>query len=268
MPASLSTIATYCGRIALGVFILWQLFYFAMANSLETLEVVTLRYPETSAAITKALDDSRNGRASPLGPLSPLVFAVDKYGQLTEQPQRWSLFAPNIGDQTTFLAYEFRWHGRDEAVWLLSDDEPADASAYVRFLGNRVRSLEQNLTLGFEFEAGEMEDQARQRWAGQIREKLARDFDILLAYSALRVAAFQQDYPEVAPPDDVLIHVRGYQIAAPHEISPAEGRAPYCLTIARWRPSAEYPTEALPLEAFDPVTQQFALQPWNNESQP
>jgi len=253
-------------RIALGVFIVWQLVYFAIANGLETLEVVTLRYPETAVAITKALDASRNGRESPLGPLAPVVFAVDKYGQLTEQPQRWSLFAPNISDQTAFLAYELHWDGWDESVWLLSEDEPKNAASYVRFLGSRLRSLEQNLTVGFSFEPGETEAQARQRWALQTREELSRDVDVLLAWSHLRLEAFQQAHQGVAPPDEVIIHIRGYQIAGPHEQMRAAGQSPYCLAIARWRPAAEYPAEVLPLEVFNHATQQFAFQPWNTES--
>ena len=253
-------------RIALGVFILWQLVYFTIANGLETLEVVTLRYPETADAITKALDASRSGRASPLGPLGPVVFAVDKYGQLTEQPQRWSLFAPNISDQTAFLAYELRWDGRDESFWLLSEDEPKNASRYWRFLGNRLRSLEQNLTLCFSLEVGESEDQARQRWAQETRAKMSRDVDVLLAWSRLRLAAFQQGHEGVAPPDEVILHVRGYQIAGPQERSSAAGQEPYCLVIARWRPAAEYPAEVLPLEVFNHATQQFAYQPWKTEN--
>ncbi|MCC9606098.1 hypothetical protein LOC68_19590 [Blastopirellula sp. JC732] len=256
-----------CGcSVALGSFIVWQLFYLTVANSLETLEVVTLRYPETSSAITKALDESRAGHRSALGGLSSLVYAVDKYGQVTEQPQRWSLFAPNINDQTTFLACEFRWNDSDQSTWLLSDNEPSDASSYLRYAGNRIRSIEQNLTLTFAFEPGESEADARQRWAEQIHDKLATDFDILMVWASLRVEEFQADYPYVATPDEVILHVRGFEIGAPGREAD-QTSLPYCMAIARWQPAVDYPRECLPLEAYDPVTEQFVYQTWPSESE-
>jgi len=259
----------HCWRIALGVLIVWQLFYLAVANSVETLEVVALRDPETAAAITEVLDESRRGERPPsLGPLSSLIFVLDKYGQLTEQPQRWSLFAPNIGNQTVFLAYELRFPGQEQSVWLYSEEEPADPSAYGRVLGNRVRSLEQNLTIGFCYLAGESEEQAHRRWGKEIRQKLASDFEVLISFTALRVEQFLQDYPQAPLPEEVILHIRGYEIPAPDEASSADSRTPYCLPLARWRPGAEYPSDVIPLEAFDPVTEQFVPQSFEMENQP
>ncbi|PQO26469.1 hypothetical protein [Blastopirellula marina] len=267
----MSTIQTIwrCGSgIALGTFIIWQLFYFTVANSLETLEVVTLRYPETSSAITKALDDSRAGKSpQALGGLSSLIYAVDKYGQVTEQPQRWSLFAPNINDQTSFLACEFRWHDSDQSTWLLSDNEPTDTSNYLRYAGNRVRSIEQNLTLSFSFAPGETEEAARRRWADQIREKMSTDFDILITWTASRIYEFQEDFPDMPTPDEVIIHVRGFEIGAPGAATASQTSPPYCIPLARWEPAADYPREYLPIEAYDPVTEQFVNQPWASESE-
>lgn len=255
--------------LALGLLILWQLVYLAIANSLETLEIVTHRFPETSAAITKILDESRAGEPQrPLGSLSSLIYVVDKYGQFTEQPQRWSLFAPNISDQTSFLAYELRWHGEEQSAWLLSDNEPENPAEYWRMLGNRVRSVEQNLTVSFSFDAGETEQEARERWAGQIRDKLARDHDILIAHAALRLLEFQADHPDAPVPDEVLIHIRGYQIAPPGADAAGQAFTPYQLAFARWRPTASYSPEVIPVEAFDPVTEQYVFQPWANEVQP
>ncbi|UUO07235.1 hypothetical protein M4951_02745 [Blastopirellula sp. J2-11] len=254
--------------IALGSFIVWQLFYLAVANSLETLEVVTLRFPETSSAITKALDESRAGNhPHELGGLSSLIYAVDKYGQVTEQPQRWSLFAPNINDQTAFLACEFRWNDSEQSTWLLSDNEPNDTSNYLRYAGNRTRSVEQNLILTFTFNTGETELEARQRWAKQIQDKLANDFDILTVWASLRVEEFLADFPNAPSPDEIVIHVRGYEIAAPGSDGPSQSPAPYCMAIARWTPAAEYPRDVIPIEVYDPVTEQFIYQPWASESE-
>lgn len=258
-------------QIGLGLFVVWQLFYLTIANSLETLEIVAHRFPTTSEAINKTLDECRAGSESrPLGPLSSLIFVVDKYGQLTEQPQRWSLFAPNISDQSSFLAYEFRWHGEKEgeveSVWLLSDDEPRDSSAYLRFLGSRMRSLEQNLSIEFSFDSNESKRDAQERWASQIREKLAKDHDVLLAWSALRVQAFHEDYPDTPIPDEVVIHVRGFVIFAPEAQHDAASYERYSLPLARWTPNVETKPDMLPIEGYDPVTEQFRSIPWGMEN--
>lgn len=259
----MTTMLNHWRQVSLGLFVVWQLVYFAIANGLETLEIVTHRFPAASEAITRSLDECRAGSETrPLGPLSSLVFVVDKYGQLTEQPQRWSLFAPNISDQSAFLAYEFRWDEREKSVWLLSDDEPQDSCAYWRFLGSRMRSLEQNLTVEFAFDANETESEAQQRWSRQIREKLEKDFDVLIAWSALRLQTFQKDYPDAAPPDEVIIHVRGFVIAAPGANAKDARHEPYSLPLARWRPEAQYSPDVLPIEGYDPVSEEFQTIPW------
>ncbi len=256
------------GNVGLGVFIIWQLFYLTIANSLETLEVVTHRYPETSESIASALDDSREGNhPTALGGLSSLVFVADKWGQLTEQPQRWSLFAPNIGDQTGFLACELRWNDVEDSAWLLSDNEPQDTTSYFRLAGNRLRSFEQNLAITFALHDGETELAAQERWGHQIQQKLASDYDVLIAWASSRVRDFQREHAGAPMPDEVILHVRGYQIPSPNSQAPADSDTPYSVAFARWIPSAQYPEDALPIEAFNPVTNQFELQPWTTETE-
>jgi len=249
--------------IGLGAFIIWQLIYLTLANALETAEVVMHRFPEYSKQYTAALDSSRSG-ADPtaLGGASSLIFFVDKYGQVTEQPQRWSLFAPNVSDQACFLACELKWEGMEESVWLLSENEPENTASYFRFGGNRLRSIEQNLAIGFTWTTGESERDAQERWGEQIKDKLAREYDILLAWVTLRVEAFLDNHINAPSPSEVIVHVRGYEIPTPGERS----GAPYSVALARWEPTAEYPEDYLPLEAFDPVANEFVLQPFAQSS--
>ncbi|QDU92620.1 hypothetical protein [Lignipirellula cremea] len=259
-----SSVFRRAAGVGLGAFIIWQLFYLTLANGLETLEVVMHRFPAISEKYTAALDDSRRG-ANPtaLAGASSLIFLIDKYGQITEQPQRWSLFAPNVADQSCFLACELRWEGIEESVWLLSENEPSNPDSYLRFGGNRLRSIEQNLAPGFSWRAGESELDAQTRWGQQIQDKLAREYDILQAWVALRVEAFLDLHSDAPAPSEVIVHVRGYEIPAPYAKRQDRPAAPYCVALARWVPSAEPPDDYLPLEAYDPVMNVFVLQPFD-----
>ncbi len=262
---SLDTAKWFLQR-CLGVFIIWQLFYMTIANSLETLEIVTHRMPETSERIGDAIQECRNGEQGIDVPgVSSLIYVVDKYGQFTEQPQRWSLFAPNIRTQSTFLALELRFDDFENSLWLLSDNEPVDTKSFFRVGGNRLRGIEQNLEINFAFSLDETEEVARERWREQIQEKLARDSEIMQAWIALRVKGFLEQNPQAPEPNEIVIHVRGYEIPSPDASIKEEAGKPYEMAIARWIPDHEYPEDVLPIEAFDPVTNQFVYQPWESE---
>ncbi len=262
---TLNTAKSFLQR-CLGVFIIWQLFYMTIANSLETLEIVTHRMPETSERIGNAIQKCRDGEQGIDVPgVSSLIYAVDKYGQFTEQPQRWSLFAPNIRNQSTFLALELRFDGMEDSLWLLSDNEPLDTKSFFRVGGNRLRGIEQNLEINFAFSLDETEEVARERWREQIHEKLARDSEILQAWVALRVEGFLKQNPQALQPSEIVIHVRGYEIPSPDAPIKDQAEKPYEMAIARWIPNQEYPENVLPVEAFDPVTNQFVYQPWESE---
>jgi len=269
--------ATFCSRLpaalkqlagaGLGAFIIWQILYLTIANGLETVEVVMHRFPAVSQSYTAALDESRLGsRPTGLGGASSLIFFVDKYGQVTAQPQRWSLFAPGVARQSCFLACELRWEGMEESLWLLSENEPQNPASYFRAGRSRLRSIEQGLAIGFTWQAGEPERDAQQRWGRQIRDKLARQYDILLAWVTLRVEAFLDKHPGAPSPSEVVIHVRGHEIDPPYANSTGTSSPPYCMPLARWKPTASYPGDCLPIEAYDPVAGEFVLQPWPTET--
>ena len=90
---------------------------------------------------------------------------------------------------------------------------------------------------------------------------------MLIAFTALRVEKFLEDYPQAPLPEEVILHIRGYEIPAPNAPA-AESRTPYCLPLARWRPGADHPPEVIPLEAYDPITEQFVPQRWATEYEP
>ncbi|MEM1067786.1 MAG: hypothetical protein AAGI63_02740 [Planctomycetota bacterium] len=254
--------------VLLGCFILWQLVYLTVANVVETAPVLLRRWPEKHQQFTSFIDQSRNAtEASKASGLAGLIRLTDRWGQRTAQPQRWSLFAPNVAKQTGFLALELKWHDVESSAWLYSDDEPVDSTSYWRASGNRFHNVEQNLRITFAVSQGESNDDARQRWSHQIQRKLETDCDVMMAWIRIRLIDFYADYPDVATPDEVILHCRGFQIPAPGQrVESPSAAVPYSLAIARWRPKLDVPVGVLPMEAFDPVEHRFVFQSYSAES--
>lgn len=256
------------GGVLLGVFIVWQLIYLSAAGAIETLEVVSERLPEeTATEIKRVVSESRHGRPATAVPgLGSLIYVVDKWGQVTEQPQRWCLFAPDVAKQATFLSLELCWHDEEQSIWLDSDNEPADPTSFFRIGRNRSRSFEQRLSMEFELHVGETVERARERWRARIAWKLADEYELLAAFATVRLDEFQRANPDIPRPDFVIFHVRGYQIAPPNSESVPTSE-PYQLPLARWVPDAEYPADVLPIEAYDPVADEFAALTWSTEDE-
>ncbi|MEM6688765.1 MAG: hypothetical protein AAF664_05010 [Planctomycetota bacterium] len=256
-----SIIERFSGLV-LGGFIIWQLGYLAIANVMETTPVVVRRWPETHQQVTNLIDQSRSEESSLNQSISSRVMqAVYRWGDRTAQPQRWSLFAPNIANQSGFLALELRWEGVDESSWWYSENEPLDPGSYWRATGNRFHNVEQNLRITFAVAEAESDADARKRWSDEIKRKLETHCDVMMAWMRIRLNDFHDAYPDVAVPDEVTLHCRGFQIRVPDSTGRTRNEAlPYTLAIARWRPSCESPPDVLPLEAFDHLENRFVQQ--------
>src|SRR5438094_7623764 len=113
----LATLARTAARLALGLFVAWQLLFLLSAN---------------------ALDLAGQGTAGPAGRLART------WGRLTGQPQTWQLFAPDVADLAGFPAVELRW-GPGRSRVLRSENEPADRHALFRAGRFRLRRYEPTL---------------------------------------------------------------------------------------------------------------------------
>src|SRR5919109_897836 len=106
-------------HIALGLFVLGQLVFLCVANVCGMLDHYARRgFPDRfEKPVDQAAPDASRARGH-LWKLNDAVNTIAWYwGQVTGQPQSWSLFAPNVGNECAFPALLIRW------------DEPFDSAS-------------------------------------------------------------------------------------------------------------------------------------------
>jgi hypothetical protein len=277
-------------QVVLGVFILGQLAFLLAANVLELLQAAREELPPEVAAVVEPIAPGWANEAGHIHDVIDLVRRLTKrWSQLTGQPQSWSLFAPNAGHNSTFVAVELRWDpspplalqvakhlaplafqylsgsallyvpgdvpAPPAPVVLLSENEAADINRYFRWGRFRLRRFEGNLDLALDIRPGETPAQARERWRDKIREHAAVDGDAMEAYVRWRWRHYQQLHPGQVAPQLVLL-VRRYAIVPPGE-GPPFWTGPHVTPLARWQPQAAGAPGDRPVEVYNPVTSQF-----------
>ncbi len=249
--------------VLLGGFIVWQLGFILAANFLPFLRRV--RPPESDATGTDAAGlgpEARLGTGRKV--LGILEETLGHWSNLTGQLQGWSLYAPHVPTQAVFVAVELRWDdpadwpGTDEeAVRLYSATEPRDPRRYFRpFCTFRLPAYEANLALvmwGWDEEAAAREPE---RWRQHIAAAVRRQYKPMHAYLRWRLAAFEEDHPEAAPPTQVILLARIYRIPAPDQPA-GDYPEPVEKPIALWRPGADDDPHYLPLESYNPTANCF-----------
>ncbi len=248
------------GQIWLGLFVVWQLFFMLAANGVDLLQRLGLVAREIEPAIpSKAVGRFTEG-GHVLEFLDGVGYLTARWGQLTGQPQGWSLYAPFIRREITFLALELHFDSSQEPVKLLSANEPADPGHFFRVAKSRLHQYEYRIEIALPSYAGKTPEELAEIWRTLIQDRVQRDWRYLLAYAKYRLTGWQKEHPGLPPPREVILSVRVYRIPPPGT-EPWMWIGPEERPIARWRPGAPTDGEHLPLEAFDPVTKQFrALQ--------
>ena len=249
--------------VLLGGFIVWQLGFILAANFLPFLHAV--RPQESDPPGTDAPGPGAEAR---LGAGRRVLGLLDEtlghWSNLTGQLQGWSLYAPYVPTQATFVAVELRWDdpadwpGTDEErVSLHSAIEPGDPRHYFRpFCTFRLPAYEANLGLVMwawdETSAAQEPDVWRQRIAAAVR----RQCKPIHAYLRWRLASFEGEHPEAAPPTQVILLAHIYRIPSPDQAA-GDYSEPVKKPIARWQPGADVPPGVLPLESYNPATDRF-----------
>src|SRR5207247_880114 len=107
-------------QVGLGLFILWQLCFLPWANFLGILEHARPEVHEWPA-VEKMAPHWACGEGRVYHTFRDVSRLTGAWSELTGQPQNWSLFAPVVGAEVTFVALELRW-----------DDDPSSARALAR----------------------------------------------------------------------------------------------------------------------------------------
>jgi hypothetical protein len=223
-------------QVFLGLFVIGQLTFLLSSNGI---------------ALFARIRESRDLSA----PVSAVADVDARWSRLTGQPQHWSLFAPQVDTATTFPAVELRWKNR-APVLLLSDNEPDNALRFFRSGGFRLRCYEDELAVPQLLPPDMILDDVVDRWRADIAAAVRRNWRPMRAFLRWRLMTYQREHPDVPPPDEVRLLARAYRIPEPGEDL---GKPPRLeqRPVARWRPRSADSPDYLPIEAYNPVIDQF-----------
>jgi hypothetical protein len=232
-------------QVFLGIFILWQMFFLFASNLVGLLGEVR---NETSyqknfprdwlGVITKTFPDWLNKEGHVHDALNVVKDLTTRWEQLAGQPQGWSLFAPEVTNQITFVAVELRWDDpqtskarRDRLApyppeLLLSENEPKDKTRFFRWGKFRLRKYESYLDTVLRVykaetpeEKDETLEEAVERWEKRIKKKVADEEDNIQAYLKMRCRQFMSKHADRPWPKQVILIVRRFEIPPPKEFS-------------------------------------------------
>jgi hypothetical protein len=276
-PDDVNRVIRVTGRVLLGAFVLWQVFFLAASffyrveESLRgaaveewpALKEEWPRFAKGEDAFHEHLDDFQKKR-------------LKRYGQATTQPQSWGLFAPDVARTFYFPDVELRWDDDHEPgpaetqprapVLLPAVNEPADVHAFFRVKDFRFRKYESNCTpaparvdLAF--------DPKGERWRSRIDSDVSENGDNMVAYLRWRWREYESEHAEeyrrehdgedLPKPTQVILHMRAYAIPPPPGPDPWRfidyGRHP----VARWLPWREDQSGVRALQRYDPVNDRY-----------
>lgn len=242
-------------RVCLGLFVVGQLLLLLLANFVPMLQKARphLAEHETVRQVAPAWAE-RRGTAYEA--TETLATWTARWTELTCQPQSWSLFAPEVAHSITFVAVELRWDDGNATPPLLSENEPPDRHQFFRVGRFRIRRYESALDLLLTTVADKQAEEMKDTWHFWIEDKVTENWRRMLAYLRLRTRTYLAAHPDLPPPRQVIFTVRRYDIPDPGE-QPWNWQGPFVSKVARWRPGAVVAEEYLPVEAYNPLLEQF-----------
>jgi hypothetical protein len=225
-------------QVFLGIFVLWQLFFLftynfvTLGNDLRKEEDYKKKLPrDWKGVIEKTFPDWFDKK----GHFHDVCAAINglnkRWSALGGQPQGWSLFAPEISKQITFVAVELRWdepernrtRRRPMAPFppelLLSENEPKDKAQFFRLGKFRLRKYESYLDTVLRKWDDETLQEAVERWGDRIRKKVKDEDDNILAYLQMRWEEYSAEHPARPMPRQAILLVRRFEIPEPQNFS-------------------------------------------------
>lgn len=244
---------------AVGLFVVWQLWFLAASNLLplfphgyrerdEMTDDITLPGTTTDVRFVQAgIDVTAN--------------VARRYGEATGQMQGWALFAPGVARQAAFLVVELRWRGEDggidRTVRLDSSFEPSDPTNYIHWPSSdcRLFNYEFRLTNPLWFWSEENFRADPEDWRDWLTYRVARQWKSMRAYMNWRMRRYLAEHPDESMPTETVLLVRLHPIPPPTaDIATAPPR--YERPLALWK--LQYNDLGnLPVEVFDPVADRF-----------
>ena len=254
--------------VLLGLFVVLQLVFLIVHNSFTMLQEARPNMSaETREIVAQFAPDWPDRKGHVWGLMEGSTTLTNRWSQATLQLQNWSLFAPNVGIDCVFPALllsddeppdaplgqnDSPAHFDVRGKIVLSENEPADPTSYVRWGHFRLRRFEGNLVTYLSPQENETPAETAERFRDRIKAYVSDYPELLLGYMRWR---FQQS--KEPSPRQVILLMRRYTIKSP-DAGADFYSGPYTMPVARWRPGAPERSARQVLEYFDPVTRRFA----------
>jgi hypothetical protein len=238
----------------LGQFIVWQLAFLLVANVLGPLQSLRARLAESPWVRRWAPAWSEEQGGVYRGAETALT-VTRRWGQLTGQPQDWSLFAPNVSDELIFVAVEFRWEQPlgPPPILLLSDNEPRDPRYFWRWGRFRLRRYESAIGVTLSHPVDKTVDEVADGWRETIHDRVRQDWRAMRAYLDWRWQDYQRQHPSCPQPKEIVLWSRRYHIPPPVAQAALGWEGPDPRPVARWQPREDVEPGFLPVEMYHPV---------------
>jgi hypothetical protein len=266
-PEAVSRVLHAVGRALLGAFVLWQVYYLATSFFVAVEDSLRPATAERWPALEQWWPSYVKGEDRFRTDLNELNRKyLKRYGQATNQPQAWSLFAPSVWRVFSFPALELRWDDDHdpgpvetralERVFLGAVNEPGDVDAFLRYKDFRFRKYETYFIPLPPASDGAF-DPWSERWRDRIESDVREYGDNMVAYLRWRWERYEREHPGVPRPTQIILHMRGYAIPPPPGPSPWRfidyGRHP----VARWLPNDSDESGGKVLQRYDPLTDRY-----------
>jgi hypothetical protein len=189
--------------------------------------------------------------------LDTLAWPAFRWSELTGQRQGWGMFAPGASPQIALHRIHLHWDGPPaREIVLRSDFEPDDPTHFLRLPGTNLRlfNYEWRLAGVMVFYRAPNYSPDPEMWRKFFAAAVRSRNGVLQAYLRYRLQQFAREHPELPPPDEVVFSIWVERLPMPPE---SGGSVVFEQPLARWRPQAPPRADALPIEVFDVIEQQF-----------
>jgi hypothetical protein len=247
----------------IGVFALWQLAFFPLANLMEFVPLRPSRYDvDPPIESTQRWGQfTRIERLQAAAEIFGSILAV--WGQVTGQEQGWNMFTPEFPPYTVLPIAEFRFpDGTVDRV--ASRFEPPDtASPRPPLIHDREFNFEANMfMLAWLCHPQTLADQP-EVWQ-QLPRRIRETESLLTRWLSWQARRYRVAHPDKPAPTEVVLLLRYLPIRPPDE-DPRDwaGKPAFERPMARWLPAGPAEPGYLPLEGYDPVARRYVrLKEW------
>lgn len=241
-----------------GLFALWQIAFVPLANAWEWLP----RRPTPADDYPERSTTQRWGRFTRYDALQATSEHVGDaftfWAEVTGQDQGWNMFTPDFPPHTVVPIAELRFPdgstARVESRFAPTD--PERPGMRWPLVHDREFNYEANITMIGWHATPESVAAQPERWRG-LPGRVQENQELISHWLAWKMRVHLHERPGAPVPAEVVLVFRYIPTPLPDDPPGAPRRPAFERPFARWFPSGAREPGSLPLEGFNPVTNQF-----------